>query len=239
MFKSRLDRISNLIDLYKRLEPTKIDDLLFDSIPIATELQSVRETFKNEIESFTSFIIDGVLDVSQTIDIEFVEKVIEYNPHFVGNELAKTIEKYYPTIGFENLFKMISNIKNIITTFYCFEVLYLKIIFDGENHRTEACHLKDKLDEMSASEDFQQLSEDQQSNVTNMLDRLKPHARPIVKKSFYHKDLPIPIPKGEENGVSYPVFSRTGNCAEHHLLMGVFMNQFDEKQQKMKKFLKK
>lgn len=236
MFKTRLDRMTDLVDLYHRLDPSKMVDLLND-VTITQKADPLRDALKSEIESFSSFLIDNLFEFSETIDIPFVEKTIEYDPTFTADVLSTAISKHYSSIGFNKIFKLVSQIKNVIAAFYCCQVLYKNIIYEGEKHRNEACDLKAKLDEMSKSDGFNKLTEDQRANVTEMLERLKPHARPVIKQKFYHKD--FPIPEGEENGVSYPVFSKSGNWAEHDLLMSVFMDQHREKEQKMKKVLKK
>ncbi|XP_055841486.1 uncharacterized protein LOC129908763 [Episyrphus balteatus] len=238
MFRSRYDHISELIDLYQRLDSSNISTLIEDSTSITEDIEKLRGFLKTEIESFTIFIIDGLLGLNGTMDIKFIEKVIEFNPNFVGETLSKVISKFYLEIGFKTFFKMITNIKNNISSIYAIEALFNQIIVDGEKHRDEACELTTKLQEISSCQDFNTLSTDLILKVENMIESMKPHARPIIRKNYYH--VSMPLKEGDdENGVSYPIFSKNENWAEHHLVMSQIIHTFNEQHQKVKKILKK
>ena len=239
MFRSRYDHISELIDLYQRLDPTNINSLLENSNSINKDIQNIRQMLKTEIESFAINIINGLIELHGTMDIKFVEKVNEFNPNFVGETLANVISKYYLEIGFNGFLKMIVNIKNNISIIYAIEALFNEIIIDGEKHRDEACELTKKLQEITFSKDFNSLSIELRLKVENMIKRMKPYARPINRKSFLHSGRNIPLKRGKEYYRSYPIISKTGDWIGHNINMNRAIDEFNHKTKRIKKLLKK
>ncbi|XP_055913281.1 uncharacterized protein LOC129946925 [Eupeodes corollae] len=238
MFRNRTDRILDLINLHRRLEKSNMESLLdIPTTSISEDVEKIRSFLKSEIESFSTYIINGCLDLTGTIDMRFAEKVIEFDPNFFGDLLGKAISKSYSKIGFDPFLKIIAEIKDFTAALDGVEALFKQIIIDGEKHRTEACELTKKLEDITSGEDFSELSAEQMLRATNMIERLKPYARPIVRKIFNFEGMPLK--EGEENGVSHPIFSRTGSWAEHALVMSLVANSFEDKQNKYKKALKK
>lgn len=189
MFRDRTEKLLHLIKLYREISTT------------TDEKYSLRE----EIEQFCSIMIDNMIE-DKDLDLKFANTLYEYDAQLFGSIFKAAIEKFYWTIGFNETFRMIGEVKYFYQALRGYGTIFDMIKDQLENYHEHSYNLREKLQQMSKMKDFDKLTDDQKSQIELMTNVLEPFSM-------------LPKPRKSK---------RVGNWLQHFLILAQLENCWEE-----------
>ncbi|XP_055841487.1 uncharacterized protein LOC129908764 [Episyrphus balteatus] len=203
MFRDRTEQLNHLVELYRS---TVKDGFSADDEKV---LQTKNDILRTEIESFSTIMINFMIE-DQDLDIEFANKLYEFDSQLFITIFNAAIKKYYWTIGFNEIFRMVGGLKYFSQALEGYKTIYDQIKDNLSNYHEHSYKLREKLQQITIMKDFPKLSDEEKLHVKDMTEALEPYSM-----------LPKPVKS-----------KRAPNWAEHYMLLAQLENSFDEEQQK-------
>lgn len=149
--------LSDMISLDSDLSLLRINDLEED-------VRITKDFLFNEIKSFSTAIIDGMLDCNM-VDDEFCYKVFKYNPLIFETIIKDGIKKFNQKFGFYETLNIVRSCsRTFLQAIMCYEAILQNISADI-NHKRD---LSKKLQELQSMPLFAHLPDDQKIRVAKL-----------------------------------------------------------------------